>query len=320
MGGRLKLIAVAVAATALLFPSTVAAYSQVGNSCTGDDTEADATMVSLNNQGNELGVWPQVLPEGKSVITGWRVQVGPGIGPLQQQLVASRRVGEEEDLKVGESAVETVGPGVSEFATRIPVSEYDHVGLSGPAGTLICHSEMNIAGRVEGDWAIGERSRFDGIVGLGVPVVARVEYDGDGDGYGDETQDGCPASSALQTPCPLLTVSARPKVKPHAVLIGVAPSNESAVQVLGQVRWQEKHPGGGARLRTFGLGEKAPRMIPANGTGVFRLRLWDAIVRHLDQLPPKRSLRVKVRVGVTDVFGAVIVKTLNVRLHGRSQS
>jgi hypothetical protein len=263
---------------------------------------------------------PNVPPEGKSVITGWRVQVGPGIGPLQQQLVVSHQVGEEEDLRVGESAVQTVVAGSNEFAARIPVSEYDHIGLRGSEETLICHKEMNVAGRVKGDWASGETRHFEVLAHVGVPVVARVESDRDKDGYGDQTQDGCPASSALQTPCPLLTISAHPKVKPHAVLIRVTTSNESAVQVLGQVRWQEKRPGGGGKLRTFGLGEKTPRMIAGGGTGVFRLRLWDAITRHLDQMPPKQSLRVKVRVGVTDVFGAVIVKTLNVRLHGQAQS
>ncbi len=313
MGRRLKLIALAAVATALLPASTAGAYSQVGNTCVADETEGDATMISLNNQGDEVGVWPGVLPEGKSVITGWRVQVGPGIGPLQQQLVASHQVGEEEDLKVGESAVETVGPGINEFAARIPVSEYDHVGLRGPGGTLICHSERNIAGRVKGEWASGESRRFEGIVGVGVPVVARVEYDRDSDGYGDETQDGCPASSALQTPCPLLTLTTRPRVKPNAILVRVSVSNESSVQVLGQVAWQVK-----ARYRVFGLGEKTPRMIPAGETGVFRLPLWKAIKRRLEQMPPKRSLRAKLSIGVTDVFGAVIRKRLVVRVHGRA--
>jgi hypothetical protein len=321
MGGRLQLILlVALAAAFLHVPAASAGSGLAGNPCVGDDTEAGATMISLNNQGSEPFMQPNVPPEGKSIITSWRVQVGAGIGPLQQQLVVSHQVGEEEDLRVAESAVETVVAGSNEFASRIPVSAYDHIGLRGPVETLICHKEMNIAGRVAGDWANGENRHFEALVGIGVPVVARVEPDQDNDGYGDETQDGCPASSALQTPCPLLTVSARPKVKPHAVLIRVTASNESAVQVLGQVRWQEKRPGGGGKLRTFGLGEKAPRMIAGGGTGVFRLRLWNAITRHLDQLPPKQSLRLKVRVGVTDVFGAVIVKTLNVRLHGQAQS
>lgn len=321
MGRRLQLIGlVAVAAALLQVPAASAGSGTAGNPCVGDDTEAGATMIGLNNQGSEPFMQPNVPPEGNSVITSWRVQVGPGLGPLQQQLVVSHQVGEEEDVRAGESAVETLVAGSNEFASRIPVSEYDHVGLRGPVETLICHKAMNVAGRVAGEWATGESRHFEVLVGIGVPVVVRVEPDRDNDGYGDETQDGCPATAALQTPCPVLGVKTSRSVKPHAVLIEVTPSNESAVQVLGQVRWQEKRPGGGGKLRTFGLGEKAPRMIAAGATGVFRLKLWGAIQRHLEQLPPKQALRVKVRVGLTDVFGAVVVKTLNVRLHGRAQS
>jgi hypothetical protein len=311
--------AVAILALGLGF-APAASAELVGNPCVGDDTEADTTMVNLTSQGSEPFTHPTIPPEHDFVITAWRVQVGPGIGPLEQQLVVSQQVSQDDEVKLGESDVETVVPGSNEFSTRIPVPEYAHIGLRGPEESLICHTEMNVAGRVEGEWNTGEARELEGLGGIGVPVLAIAEFDLDSDGYGDETQDGCPASSALQTPCPLLTVSTRPRVKPHAVLVRVTTSNESAVQVLGQVRWQEKRPGGGGKLRTFGLGEKTPRLIPGGGTGVFRLRLWDAITRRLDQLRPKRSLRVKVRIGVTDVFHAVIVKTLNVRLHGRAQS
>ena len=131
-------------------------------------------LISLNNQGSEPFMQPNVPPEGKSVITSWRVQVGPGLGPLQRRLVVSHQVGEEEDVRAGESAVETVVAGSNEFASRIPVSEYDHVGLRGPVETLICHKPMNVAGRVAGEWATGERRHFDVLVGIGVPVVLQV--------------------------------------------------------------------------------------------------------------------------------------------------
>ncbi|HSS42117.1 MAG TPA: hypothetical protein VLK37_06130 [Solirubrobacterales bacterium] len=317
MGRRLPTIVLAVLAAALLHVPAATA-ELVGNPCVGDDTEAGATMIGLTSQGSEPFTHPTIPPEHNFVITGWRVQVGPGIGPLQQQLVVSRELSEHDEVRIGESAVETVAPGTNEFSARIPVPEYAQIGLHGPTEALICHVSMNVAGRVSGDWATGETRKFEGVGGIGVPVLAIAELDLDADGYGDQTQDGCPASAALQTPCPVLDVKTSRVVKPHAVLIDVTTSNESAVQVLGQVQWQEKRPGGGGKLRTFGLGEKTPQMIAAGATGVFRLKLWGAIQRHLDQLPPKQTLRVKVRIGVTDVFHAVTVKTLNVRLHGRA--
>lgn len=311
----------AILALGLGFAPAASAYEEIGNPCAGDATETEATMLGVTtSQRSEPWLRELAPPEGRFVITRWRVQAGAGIGPLAQRLIVYHYVNEDEATKLGESALETIVPGSNEFATHIPIPELARIGLWGPEQTLICHREGDIAGRVKGEWPGSEARPFEFLVGVGVPLAARIERDSDGDGFGDETEDGCPTSSALQTPCPLLTVSTRPKVKPHAVLIRVTTSNESAVQVLGQVRWQEKRPGGGGRLRTFGLGEKAPRLIPGGGTEVFRLRLWDAITRQLDQLPPKRSLRVKVRVGVTDVFHAVTVKTLNVRLHGRAQS
>lgn len=315
MGRRLQRIGlVALAAVLLHVPAASAGSGDAGSPCVGDGTEAGATMIGLNNQGSsEPFMQPHVPPEGNSVITSWRVQVAAGIGPLQQQLVVSRQVGEDEDVRIAESALETVVAGSNEFAVRIPVHEFDHLGLWGPDETLICHVEGDVAGRVGGSWEAGEQRRFDLIGGLGVPVIARAEEDRDNDGYGDATQDGCPASSALQTPCPLLTLTTRPKVKPNAILVRVTASNETSVQVLGQVSWRD-----GKRLRIFGLGEKTPRMLPAATTGVFRLRLWKAIKRHLEQLSPKQSLRAKLSIGVTDVFGAVIRKRLTVRLHGRS--
>ncbi len=320
MGRSLQTIGlVALAAALLHVPAASAISADVGNPCVGDDTEAGATMVGLTSQGSEPFMHPHVPPEGRSVITRWRVQVGPGIGPLQQQLVVSHQVGEEEDVRVSESALETIVAGSNEFATRIPVSEYDHVGLRGPEQTLICHQEGNVAGRVAGNWANGEVRHFEVMVHVGVPVVVRAEADRDNDGYGDLSQDGCPTSAALQTPCPVLDLVTSRTVKPNVVLIQVTPSNESSVQVLGQVRWQEKRANGVKRQRTFGLGEKAPRTIAGGTTGVFRLKLWGAIVRRLEQIPPKQHLRVKVRVSLTDVFGATIVERLAVRLHGRAK-
>jgi hypothetical protein len=80
----------------------------------------------------------------------------------------------------------------------LPVWADDHVGLRGPVETLICHKAMNVAGRVAGGWGTGQSRHFDVLVDIGVPVVVRVEPDQDNDGYGDLTQDGCPASAALR--------------------------------------------------------------------------------------------------------------------------
>lgn len=48
----------------------------------------------------------------------------------------------------------------------------------------------------------GTQQIYVNFVGGAPAVLATVEPDVDGDGYGDETQDSCPISAARQSPCP----------------------------------------------------------------------------------------------------------------------
>jgi hypothetical protein len=319
---------IAAAALCLLAAPAASALQEVGNPCVADGTEADATMLGLSNQGSLPFMQPIAPPEGAHVITRWRVQVGAGIGPLAQQLIASHQVGEEEDRKVGESAVQTLVAGGNEFATRIPVSEYDHIGLRGPEQTLVCHQQMNTAGRLKGAFAIGETRHFEVLVNLGTPVVARVEPDRDGDGYGDETQDGCPWNAALQTECPPVT----PEVdsvtpKQQAILVAVGVSSQATVQVFGQVSWQVRQKAGqgggqarkGDRGLTVGLSAGAAQTV-APGTVVnFRLPLTKPVLRRLGRLTPRQALRAQITVRTTDLAGRENDRLVTVKLRGRKR-
>jgi hypothetical protein len=310
-------VAAVVLALCLATAPAAGAFSEAGNPCLGDDTEAGTTMIGLTNQGSEPFMQPNVPPEAEAVITRWRVLVGPGLRPLEQQLVISHQVGEEDDVRVAESAIETVVPGSNEFATRIPVSDYDHIGLRGPAETLICNQQMNVAGRVEGEWETGETRHYEVLVHVGVPVVVRLEPDRDRDGYGDESQDGCPASAAFQTTCPLLELKASRAVKRRAILVQVTPSTDSAILVWGEVGWWGKRPGGDKRRRHVNLVAGPRRSVAAGSTATFRLPLAKSILRQLDRLTPRQGLRVKLTLGVRDVYGAGFEKLLVVRLRGR---
>jgi hypothetical protein len=319
---------VAVAALCLLAAPGASALEEVGNPCVADGSEAGATMLGLSNQGSLPFMQPIAPPEGAHVITRWRVQVGPGIGPVAQQLVASHQVGEESDRKVGESAVETLVAGSNEFATRIPVSEYDHIGLRGPEQTLICHQQMNTAGRLKGAFAIGETRHFEVLAHIGTPVIARVEPDRDGDGYGDETQDGCPWNPVLQTECPPVT----PKVdsvapKERAILVKVGVSSEAQVQVFGQVSWRLHQEGGQGSVRgrkgdqglTVGLSAGGARTVVPGTVVSFRLPLTKAVLRRLGRLAPQQALRAQITIRTTDLAGRENDRLATVKLRGRKQ-
>lgn len=314
----------AAALTALaLFAPTASAFEEIGNPCVGDDTEAGATMIGLSNQGSEPFMQPVVPPERKFVITRWRVQVGAGIGPLAQQLVASHQVGEEDDVKVGESVLETVVPGSNEFATRVPVSEYDHVGLRGPEQTLVCNQAINTAGRVKGDWATGESRHFEVLVNVGVPVVVRVERDEDGDGYGDETQDQCPLSALSHGPCLNVSIDARVVEKRRgAILIGVTTNVDTRVEVRGQAIWPKWGRSlKGVPKRIVNLSGGIQQMA-AGVAAVFRVPLPKAVIRKLHRMRPGERLKVSIAVARLDHLNALpgqVTRTLTVKLPGRER-
>lgn len=311
-----SLLAAVLTMLALTAPGATAAQS-AGWSCVADDVESGLTL--LASGGSSVPFMPVIPPEGPKVITAWKVTVGPGLGPIRQRLEAYVPQNEEfEFKKIGESALETLVEGVNSFPTRIPVSEGNSVGLYGPEGTLFCDKEEGaISWLYEGAVATGETKPFKTEVDLGTPVVVTVEDDRDNDGFGDETQDLCPASAAFQTACPALGLTVRREVKRRAILVRVTTTNDSSVQVFGQVGWGVKQPGGGKRRLIVGLGSGSARPVAAATTTTFRLPLSKPILRRLERLTPKQRLRAKLTVIATDVFGAETRQRPVVRLRGR---
>jgi hypothetical protein len=314
--------ALATVLAAFLAAGAAASASQeVGSACVANEARPNATAIALYNGNGGLPA-PQsnVYPGG--VITRWRVQAPPDQAPIAQRLVVNRQVGEEDDSKVGESALETIGPGTNEFATRVPAPDYAHVGLTGPDGALFCdHSDSSTAGLVEGQWPIGETRHFHVEANVSVPVVATVEPDRDHDGYGDETQDGCPQSSAYQTGCPLVELEAEARAKRGAILVDVTPTAEAKIYAWGQVGWGTRSKGGrGGGHRTVGLGPTKYRWVPGGVATTVKLELPKGVIGRLNRTPPRETLRARVFVHSMDLAGRPSTVKLAVVLRGRSGS
>ncbi len=274
-----------------------------------------------------------VPPEGPKVITGWRVKVGPGLGPLPQRLEVFEIKNEEHEFeKIGESATETLVEGVNSFATRIAADEGDSVGLYGPAGTLICQETGSISRLYEGVVAVGEIKPFttikDGMpLEVGTPVVVTVEDDRDGDGYGDETQDRCPASALFQTDCPQVALSiGKVEVKRRAILIEVGVNSTASVEALGEVTWpalRKAKPGATrstvARQVHVGLNAGPAKTATEGTTVILRLPLPQSIRRQLDRRSPRHGLRARIDVKGTNVVPYVGTQELTIRLPGRAK-
>jgi hypothetical protein len=326
---RLPLGATLVAAVALLAPSNALAFEEVGNRCAADDALQNSTLIGEASNSSPPP-YPQI-PQGEGwVITGWKAEVGPGLGPLAQQLAIFHFEGSQSYRKVGESAIETVVPGTNQFQTRIPVMEFDHVGLYGPEKTLVCRSDpLSLAGVVEGAFPLNSTRHYEALGQTGVPIVAIVEPDRDHDYYGDETQDECSWTAAYQAKCPTEKIDiVSTAVKRRAILVEVQLAYTAPVEAFGQVSWTVRRKSRrdaamrsrkGVRRLTAGLSAGRGRSIGPARAAIFKLPLPKSVQRRLDQLVPRRALQAKLTVRSTDVLNGVVERKLKVKLPGRER-
>lgn len=313
----------ALAGLLLLSPAAFAA-KEVGQPCVADKVEANRTLVVFNGRDNPL-MQPVVPEEPPQVITSWTVQVGPGLESLPLRLEVYRVLNEEREFrKEAEGATEILHEGTNRFAARIPVDSFTgYLGLHGPSGAFACSLEPHPAGSFEGSASIGETRTIESTTGLGVPLTAIVEDDRDKDGYGDETQDGCPRSALFQAVCPTTTLRVRGVAKERSILVETRVDTQAEVDVYGQVGWgYEPKPG----LKTAGdkptrliIGLAAPHpktMLPGR-KATFRVPLRNAVLRRLERLTPRQSLTAKLTASATNLAGRITKQRLFIVLRGR---
>ena len=147
-----------------------------------------------------------VLP-GYGVITALEHRTGSVGGALTFKVY--RPVGVRSFLTVA-SLPRTVTAGtLHTFAVRIPARPGDRLGLFSADDTVhLAYQTFNPGDRFAffapgSNPAPGTTVEQDGnpAVGYKLDVLAKVETDADGDGFGDDTQDRCPTSAATQGAC-----------------------------------------------------------------------------------------------------------------------
>jgi hypothetical protein len=215
-------IAAAIAAAFALAPTAgaattigqsppVAGTPATGNGCTApfDIDGVQASSVTGNSY---------QVPAGGGVITSWSTFTPNGSGMLRFRVY---NLGTDGMTPVGESQVETLTPASPpEFPTRIPVSGGERIGYTVFNGAQLDNCTYENTGN-EGDFARGSQGsapigQFELFFASPQPqalinLSAKLEPDADGDGYGDETQDGCPKDPSVQVRCADFTVG-KPKV------------------------------------------------------------------------------------------------------------
>jgi uncharacterized repeat protein (TIGR01451 family) len=158
-----------------------------------------------------------VAPVG-GVIVRWRVKTGADASGLA--LRTMRSAGTGSYAGVGASETQAVSKsGIATFATRLPVTAGDIIGLDDGGG-----GEVAAVSSTTDVFAFGTRlGAFAQIpskkAGRELLVNADIEPDADGDGYGDETQDLCPGDATRHSAC-LSNLSVSVHADPAPLTVG----------------------------------------------------------------------------------------------------
>jgi hypothetical protein len=314
---------------ALIGTPTAMAATEAGDECVGNLAGGPYTLIPEAHASG--GALPLSAPAG-GVVTEWKVNSGLA-ATVPEFMAAFRPTGQVGTFEViGESNQEDVKQGLNVFPTRIPVHAGDRFGPVpvGDESPVYCSTgnSGDAAWSFPGSVGVGSIHTYAAGIKTRVPLIAVIEPDRDGDGYGDETQDGCPQSAAYHGPCPTITLDAFPIVLKRSVLILVSASETSSVQVFGQVGWKARHKGGALASKTPNPGGDKSVGVIVGLTGgsetvqpgevaSFNVKLPKSVKRQLAQTPRGKSLKGTITAQTTDLAGRVAEHTITIRLPGQ---
>jgi hypothetical protein len=313
-----KFLSAAIAAAlaiSLLGATAAQASTRIGNDCAAVAGLPGFSMVQLNAPGSAL---PQTAPT-SGVVTSWGFNAKiPALGelPYTMKLKVLRATSDPNTFTVvGASTREPARDGSNSFGTRIPIQAGDRLGTGGGdtlSVGLYCEplDPSDSLGVSEGDAAVGSNQTFAPIGAARLALWASIEPDADNDGFGDETQDLCPQSPAVQVACPPVALSTSTQIKKNSVTVIVTSSTAAPVTVKGVAK--------------LGKGKKAKmnggtqNMIPGT-LAKFRLFFTKGLKNKLKEMKPSKKLTLTVTISGTSVSGAVTTNTLKLKLKGQAK-
>jgi hypothetical protein len=290
IGGSLACLAVAMLTLATSAVPAGAA-TQVGQTvapfqCSG---AVSSTNLQTSSLANSYGV------PAPGVITSWSIQSGPS-PVVWARLKLARPAGGSNYTIVAESAQEAPARDqVSTFATRIPVAGGELLGATtqnpGTGDCFIANSGPEFTVVQSGvEQPVNSTASYGTLPSTQLDIAATLEADADGDGFGDETQDACPADAALQqAPCD--------RTAPDTTITGGPKSKEKKGKATFE--FSSSEPGSTFECRLdensgFGF---APCSSPANvkvgkGEHTFQVRAVDG-TGNVDASPATQTWKVK---------------------------
>jgi hypothetical protein len=216
---RPRLLPLVALAAGLALPSAASASVAIGtnfasdaggNSPNGCESVCTATNIQLPAANTAAG---GLTAPSDGVVVRWRVKSGSSGNPISLRVLHPAG-GTFNFTGAGTSAPSQTVSGLTDpIPTRLPIRAGDSIGLNPQnsalvwaptnGGTLAFWSTTNgfTNGLNDGATGTGTGSSGNGSSTAGeVLVQAVIEPDADKDGFGNETQDGCPGDAARQTP------------------------------------------------------------------------------------------------------------------------
>jgi hypothetical protein len=192
--------ATASAVLAIGLPSHAGAGTPIGETFAPTSTcQADTTNIQIGAPEARYTV------PGPGVITSWSFTSG-AIAPIEVRLKLAVPAG-GANLTITRQSARRVGPApgtTGTFNTREPVLGGELLGfyMTNAAHCSRAASLPYSVGTAVGDQPPGATTSYGDSLIHQLDIAAVLEPDADGDGFGDETQDACPADAALQeAPC-----------------------------------------------------------------------------------------------------------------------
>jgi uncharacterized repeat protein (TIGR01451 family) len=234
MGTRGVVLGLAVCA-GLAAAAPAGASTTIG--ATPTSTQTCSANSTVGQDATAAGSASYTVPAGAGVITSWSYLAAASPGNRRLKVFDYTSTSGAYTT-VGESALEApTANQANTFATRISVTGGEILGVFSSTGDA-CRASAGSGNTVRGgsgDPAVGNTfsgsSLFASSTQLDVSAV--VEPDGDGDGYGDETQDSCPTDPTVYaTPC-VADLEQSVVSNPASVLLGGQISYTLAVKNNG---------------------------------------------------------------------------------------
>lgn len=306
-------LTMALAASLLAAPGASAAV-EFGSGCTANSpAPGEYTLITLTGAGS----LPVAAPS-SGVITQVKLTANAPLPfSVPTAIKVMRPVGGNTYRTIVQQSVNLAPSGTTTASVRMPIQAGDRLGLRGEpfsyegspiSGISLYCSTPGGLGAIAGDVPPGSSAEFIPVAPGSVPVVGVIEPDADGDGYGDETQDKCPQSAALQVTCPVVTVDTFSLVGSSSVRVLVATNNAAPVKVTGTAKLGKADK---AKIST-----KAKTVQPGKLV-TFTLKFPQKLKDKLKELAPSQKLKLKIVASATNVAGQVSTDKATAKLKGQ---